>query len=491
MIWKIAKKEFLLNLMTFKFAVGTIVCLVLMAVFMPILAKDYEERLKTYNGNVTRIEAELRKVKVYKNITPTVYRPPNVLSVFSEGLEKRVGNSATIELDKVPEINAAAAKGNPYLSIFSIFDASLIFKVVISLLALLVAYDAVSDERERGTLKLMLSGAAARHHVLLGKLLAGLMVLVVPITIAFILGLIILLSFPMVGFAGSDWIRIGLMYLASMIFISAMYNIGLLFSCLARRSAISLVLGLFVWIVFVVVIPNGSVYLAAQILLPETAEKIDGQLASIREEKRSEIRQWLNQQKPTGDTIRSDAFGAFGHYYAKRCNKAFMESMQKEYPFRTPLEIKYSEKFWEVDKNYLSSLFGQKRLADNLSRLSPICLYDNVMSMLAGTNIASFQSFIKSVKTHRNRIIDYIRSRTDNFSATSFFTTYTKEEMEQSPKNTTDPPSLDLSDLPQFIEKADIAVVFRGVIPDLALLVFGNMLFFAMAFTAFVRYDVR
>jgi len=47
MIWKIAKKEFLLNLMTFKFAVGTIVCVVLMAVFMPILAKDYEERLKT------------------------------------------------------------------------------------------------------------------------------------------------------------------------------------------------------------------------------------------------------------------------------------------------------------------------------------------------------------------------------------------------------------------------------------------------------------
>jgi len=26
MIWKIAKKEFLLNLMTFKFAVGTMLC---------------------------------------------------------------------------------------------------------------------------------------------------------------------------------------------------------------------------------------------------------------------------------------------------------------------------------------------------------------------------------------------------------------------------------------------------------------------------------
>ena len=46
MIWKIAKKELLLNLMTFKFAVGAIVCIVLMAVFMLILVSDYQERLK-------------------------------------------------------------------------------------------------------------------------------------------------------------------------------------------------------------------------------------------------------------------------------------------------------------------------------------------------------------------------------------------------------------------------------------------------------------
>jgi len=40
MIWKIAKKEFLLNLITFKFAVGSIVCVVLTAVFMPVLVSN-------------------------------------------------------------------------------------------------------------------------------------------------------------------------------------------------------------------------------------------------------------------------------------------------------------------------------------------------------------------------------------------------------------------------------------------------------------------
>ena len=65
MIWRIARKEFLLNLMTFKFAVGTIICVVLTSVFMPILAKEYQQRLKTYNDNVAADEAELRKVIVY------------------------------------------------------------------------------------------------------------------------------------------------------------------------------------------------------------------------------------------------------------------------------------------------------------------------------------------------------------------------------------------------------------------------------------------
>ena len=191
MIWKIAKKEFLLNLMTFKFAVGTILCVILMAVFMPVLVNDYQQRLKNYNENVADNETELRKVKVYRNITPTIYRQPSVLSVFSGGLEKQLGNSAKIKLDKIPEINAASAGDNPYLSIFSVFDASLIFKIVISVLALLVAYDVVSGEREQGTLKLIMAGTVSRSQILLGKLLAGLITLTVPVTIAFVLGLLV------------------------------------------------------------------------------------------------------------------------------------------------------------------------------------------------------------------------------------------------------------------------------------------------------------
>ena len=493
MIWKIAKKEFLLNLMTFKFAVGTILSMVLICVFVPILAMAYQERLKIYNENIAYNEAELRKVTVYKNITPTIYRPPSVLAVFSEGLEKQLGNSATIQYDEVPEISGAAV--NHYLSIFSIFDASLIFKIVISVLALLVAYDAISGERERGTLRLMLSSTAARYQVLLGKLLAGLMVLVVPVTSAFILGLVILLCFPMVHLTGSDWIRIGFMFITSLVFIATMYNLGLLFSCLARRSAISLVLGLFVWIIFLEVIPNGSAYLATQVIPVESEDKINEQIALLRREAQRESareEQRSGRSRMSGYNERSDVSGGgFGHGYVRSGSEAFIYNKQIDYSIGVPIVIKYADKYAEVEDGYLLGLFEQTRLADNISRTSPISLYENVMSALAGTDMASVRQFIDAVKAHRKDIIEYMRSRTDNFSSLSFFTPYTKEEMGPQRPKTDDAPPLDLRDLPRFVYKADIVGTLRRVIPDLAFLIFGNVLFFAMAFVAFLRYDVR
>jgi len=513
MIWKIAKKEFLLNLMTFKFAVGTILCVVLMAVFMPILAKAYQQRLKTCNDNVARNEAELRKVKVYKNITPTIYRPPSALSVFSEGLEKQLGTSAKIELGAVSEISTASAMGNPFLSVFPTLDVMLILKVVMSILALLVAYDTVSGEREQGTLKLMLSNTAARYQVLLGKLLAGLVTLVIPITSAFIIGLLILQFFPMVSLAGADWIRIGLMYLASLIFISAMYNIGLLFSCLMRRSSISLVLGLFVWVVFVVVIPNGSVYLADYLRPTEAKEKMNAQVKAIMEERDSKINDLTKTLRTGGG--QAGAFGAFGKHFILACEKPLMDDSQKKYTLAEPIRIRYAGKIFEVQQQYLAGLIKQKHLASTVAQISPITVYESLMSALSGTDLGSYEHFRTEVKMYANEVIEYIRSKTEDFSSPAYFTpskeadylemvkemdrikmTHADKFMEEFKKwydqKLEQTPSLNLQDLPQFsCGPESVVKALRRTIPHIMLLIFINALFFTLSFVAFIKYDVR
>ncbi len=516
MIWKIAKKEFLLNLMTFKFAVGTIVCVVLTAVFVPVLVSDYQERLKQYNDAVAANEAELRKVKVYKNITPTIYHPPNVLSVFSEGLEKRLGYSAKIELDNIPELSAVSAGLNPYLSIYPVLDVSLVFKIVMSVLALLVAYDVISGERERGTLKLVLSGTVARYQVLGGKLLAGLATLVIPLTMAFIVGVLIFEFFPLVDLAGSDWVCMGLMYLASLIFISAMYNVGLLFSCLTKRSPISLVLGLFFWIVCVIVIPNGSCYLARKIRPLEPEERLESEFKLVAESRDKELKE-INE-KIRSSWAGSTTGGAFNRNYILVCDKRGLEHWKKSSVLKEPIKIKYADKFLEVKQKHLKNLFKQKYLANNFSRTSPISLYENIMSALAGTDLARAQYFMDRVKMHRNSVIAYIRSKTADFSSLSYFTRSKEGDWEEHnkilepgrvatneaerkrvwdafskwrDKKVAETPALDLQDFPQFIYQPSVARSFSRAIPELALLVFISVLFFVLSFVAFMRYDVR
>ncbi len=497
MIWKIAKKEFLLNLMTFKFAMGTILCMVLMAVFVPILAKDYQQRLKIYNDNIARNEAELRKVKVYKNITPTIYRLPALLSVFSAGLEKQLGDSARIELGSIPEVDAAPTGDNLYLSIFTVLDASLILKIVLSLLAILIAYDSISGEKERGTLRLVLANRTARHQVLLGKLLAGIVTLIVPATIAFVVGILIVELSPMADLTWSDWTRIGLMYLASLIFISAMYNIGLLFSCLANRPAISLILGLFFWVVCVVVIPNGSLYVATRIQPLEPKAKTDERIASLRSELRKLWIDALIVAQRNRSPSQSDVEGAFGNGYTKGWNTDFFERQQELNPVGEPLKIKYANRIWDVKSSYLKSIWKQRQLANNFSRISLIFSYENVTSVLAGTDLSSFQYFANRAKTYRSQIIEYIRSRTDNFRSSSYWTPFSKEyasdygEGKKEAPDIADHPRLNLEDLPPCIYRLDLAESVRRAIPDLALLVFANVLFFALSFVAFMKGDVR
>jgi ABC-type transport system involved in multi-copper enzyme maturation permease subunit len=521
MIWKIAKKEFLLNLMTFKFAVGTILCVILMFVFVPILAKDYQHRLKEYNENVAANEAELRKVMVYKNIIPTVYRPPNVLSVFSEGVEKRLGTSARISHSDVPEISATSDETNPYMSMFPALDVSLVLRVVFSALALLVAYNVISGEREQGTLKLILSGTLPRSQLLLGKLLAGLMILFVPVTIVFILGLMFLLYFPMIELTASNWAGIGLMYIASLIFISAMYNLGLFFSALMKKSAISLVLGLFAWVIFVAVIPSGSIYLATQIRPLEPEEKLEVQRVLAMEEYRGKYRK-VSGKYPNWRGPKSDAKGAFGKGYIVVCAESCLHDASKVYPLLKSLESNYGDSIWRVELSRIDSLLRQNHLAGNIARISPLSVYENAMSTLAQSDFRSFQSFMDYARAYRNQISEYIGSQTDGFSSLSYFTTcswqdaggYDKkyEEYIQTVKQMLNESerkkvfavwgqyideikkgraTLDLNDFPRFTYRSSIAKSLRRAIPDLATLAFVNVLLFALSFLAFMRYDVR
>ena len=510
MIWKIARKEFLLNLMTFKFTVSTVLCVVLVAIFVPVLADDYERRLAQYDRQVAENEAKLRQVKAYRVLTPTVYRRPQVLSVFSQGLEKRLADSARIDFGVIPAISAGPAEVNPYLSIFPTFDVLLIFKVVMSALAILMAHDVVSREKERGTLGLILAHPLRRGHVLLGKLAAGSLTLAVSTTVAFMVGLLLLLASRSAVLDGTDWMRIAAMYVASVLFVLSMYNVGLLFSCLTRSSALALVLGLFFWVLAVAVIPDGSIYLARRLQPAQAVEARDERIASLERQFRQDFSTGL-RSLPRGG-VESDAggpFEAYGpiggafDYYPLICTPAGLQSWRQRVQIEAALKTEYAQKFRDVGRAYADSQFKQARVARRIGMIAPTCLYDSAMRALAGTDVADFQSWAQAAGAYREALVTYIRNKTDNLRAAAYVTQSTEAErvawenasdvdrralMKKVDQHTV---PLNLEDVPVFRHSTSVVQSLRRAGADLMLLVVFNVLFFALSFTAFQKYDVR
>jgi hypothetical protein len=220
----------------------------------------------------------------------------------------------------------------------------------------------------------------------------------------------------------------------------------------------------------------------------------------------------------SGSIVTSDERDAFGGYYAKRRDIYWLNAERKLNALTIPIKLKYADKSLSIEQSNLNSFFAQKNRARSLSRISPVSTYENVMAILAGTDITSFDHFINQVRIHRNEVVEYIRSRTENFSSASFFAICSEEESAEFTKlllqireaedeqakagaeqalkewkqeNQGKAKPLGLQDFPWFKYRPSPAADLRTAISDLATLFIMNMVLFGMCFTAFARYDVR
>ena len=258
MLITLIRRELLDNLMTFRFAAAMFITLLLVVANTAVLIKDYEQRLASYNTAAKTHRQQLRETKTYSAGEIVVDRPPNPLSIFNVGLDKRLGNQIWIYHAFVPTLWDAQMSGsdNPFLNIFNSIDITFIFEVVLSLMALIFAYDAIAGERERGTLRLVLTHPVSRGHILLAKYIGAMLCLLIPLMLSLLLSLILLTTTASFSLGTPDFLRIGGIVLASLAYLSVFYLIGLLISAATQRTSTALMISLFVWGFLVLVYPN-------------------------------------------------------------------------------------------------------------------------------------------------------------------------------------------------------------------------------------------
>ena len=502
MMLTLIRRELLDNLMTFRFAAAVFITLLLVVANTVVLINDYERRLASYNIEVERSQHYLAKGKTYSVAQMTVDRPPNPLSIFNAGLDKRLGNEIWIHYGYIPTLWDADrhVSENPFMNILSSIDIVFIFKGVLSLLALIFAYNTLAGEYESGTLRLVLTHSVSRGYILLAKYISAMVCLFAPLFMSLILAMLLLTTSASFSLSMHDFLRIGGIIFASIAYLSVFYLIGMLISAITRRTSTALMLSMFLWGFLVLVYPNMIVAVIQPSNPPEERRaSVHNHIKQIWEEFERERKQFL----ATDRHLEGDPYGNmqwrggynFEHFQEKTSVlqyyydtgaeiDGFHEEPESKVPhvqnyhrFLVPLIIDTAERTWRVRKPVLEEVFVLPATVDRIwLRLSPTGIYDIATQAFAGTDLNGMQDFFTAVQQHRQSVIDYYYDK-NAFGSRQWFSA--------------DKGTVDWSKLPQFsFQRKDISINVQRALPDLLLLFMMNVVLFTGIFLVFVRKEV-
>ena len=184
-----------------------------------------------------------------------------MLAAMFQGITEGAAQSVRLLIGFQPKI-IETIDDNPFSVLFPTVDLTFIIGIVMSLLAFLFAYDAVCGELETGTLALMASYPIKKPMLILGKWLGGYFSLILPCSVGWLLGLLILSIHPHIQLSVTEWSALGLIIVGTLLYLACFFALGVLISTLTTRPSTAIVVLLFLWTLFVFVIPNLSPNLA-------------------------------------------------------------------------------------------------------------------------------------------------------------------------------------------------------------------------------------
>ncbi len=416
MTWTIARKEIVSNLLSYKFFIVLLLMVLLVATSLFIMHRDFEQRMADY------------QVIRPKPGEPIALVAPNPLSIFAKGLDDAMTRSFEVGVIGIT-VRAGQASGNIIYSFFPSPDFLYVVRVVLSLVALLFGFDQVSREREQGTLKLLLGSSVSRAKVLLGKWVGNFLSLATPFLLVTLLGTAFLSLDPDVHFAAGQIGRLALILGLSLLYLGFFLSLGILVSTLTKRAATSVVVLLFLWALFVFVIPNVGTLVARQFVA----------VPSVRALSEKHEQAW------TREVLLGISKGG---NWPEHMRTLSAEDDREEQDYRLKFE-------------------RLVRLSRDINRVSPAASFLDAVSEVVGTGIGEESRLKAEVVRYKDSIIDRMIA-----------------DVEAGKRD---------AQYPAFAyQPRPLAEIFAsGALFDTAWLAFFNILAFALAYVAFVRYDVR
>ena len=512
MIWTIAKKEFLLNLISARFTIGLLLCLAIIPFTVVVSVDNYLNKLQVYKTEKERADRAYKEVCVWSWLRPTVVKEPEVLSIFSSGISDNLGNESKIYFSEYPLFPSGhvMTRDNPLLNAFFSIDFAKVIGILISLIALVFSYDALTREREEGTMKLSLTGKVSRISFLFGKI-TGLLITLIPILLlCYLLACLMVLLNPQVALSTSDWGGIVLLFLTSMIYLLVYILIGIVISGLVTRSSSAIIWSLLCWIWFLFLLPNISTYLSQSIVKTPLYENVQN---VINEYNKEEANDYQEVRKQIQNDLNLYSLSYY-NYNRDRDGAVEMSGLTKEMAlyhqrlaiWQFPFMLNSADKKWAVQRRYFDELIDQQKWQQRIAWLSPSEIFAQATNILCRTDMHSFLQYMERVRHYRETFIRHYTDKklfesTAYFTAEPFETLFSIEDIESMGEDRyweiMDEkefffPYLNTEDVPRFVSQpVTLSTVLDGVMGRLATLTGLMVILLLTAIAAFMRYDVR
>ena len=463
-MWHIAKRELYNNLNSLRFALTTVLLLALMVTNAVRHIREHPKRVQKYHNAVTESvnrltsHADSSLYTLAQKGPGDFYKKPSALHFCAEGgetlLPDRINGGGLGSVQfwslRYPDANINMMNVGPDISQV---DWAFIIGYILSLIALIFTFDAISGEREHGTLRLTLANSIPRHTVLIGKFLGALISTTIPFMLAVLVNLLMLSTASAIHLNTQAWGRLGIILFIALLYTCLFLALGLLISARVQRSAVSLVILLLTWVTVVVFMPSTLASLASDFSPSMSRDEYWDRYGESDRKFRHENHVWARAKGLDERTLR------------KRGEFFIIMAANSEH----------------LNEGYLTFKITQVQRARAITSISPAALLQHLLEAFAGTGLDRHQQFIENVQRYAREYREFIVDM-DRGDPESRHIMGVREGMSQKPVNP--------EAVPRFEDTFNIGKDFNAAATKLLLLSLFVVVLLAGAYLAFVRVEI-
>ena len=296
-------------------------------------------------------------------------------------------------------INKASVFYNPSTDLFGSFDFAFVLVFLIPLIVIAFSYNILSEERENGTLRMVMSQPVSLMAFLVSRISFRFLILFAALI------LVLLLSMLIAGVSLSENVTgITLLSGYTALYLLFWFGVSLLVNLLGKSSSFNITSLLGVWVFFVLVIPT-LLHVTVETLyeVPPRSEALV-EIRNAEEEAMSQDR----------DEILDRYFMDHPEFIEAAEGSSADEQWKETYEFYKWLYVvrqNIAEAVSPIVNDYYDRLARQQEFAGTISALSPAVVLKDAMSSLAGTSTDHYNHFHRSTEDFRLEWMSTIRDK--------------------------------------------------------------------------------